>query len=141
LDFGSASAKNEAFAKARNAPAQEIQWPVSYQLVEECGFKDSFRQANPDPMKNFGLTWSPGYPKGVLKDDEVHDRIDFIYHRGNPKFTMRCIESYTIDEAPAPRLYPSDHRAVVSRIAFEEVVNGGAAPSTNKIAYPFVLLW
>lgn len=87
-------------------------------MLQECGFVDSFRAVHPDPLKNFGLTWSPGYPKGNIKADEVHDRIDFIYYKNSDKVQFKAIESFTIDEAPAPYKYPSDHRALVSRIAY-----------------------
>lgn len=53
-----------------------VNWTVS-KLMENAGFKDSFREMNPDPVKCLGETW-------LWTGDEMNrlDRIDFIYYQG-----------------------------------------------------------
>lgn len=84
-----------------------VEWPTSVALAD-AGFIDGYRTVWPDPAADRGLTWSPGYPKGELDADDVHDRIDFVYHRdGVVEFTP--VQAYTYAADP----WPSDHRAVV----------------------------
>jgi Endonuclease/Exonuclease/phosphatase family len=49
-DFNSPSHLDEAFA-----------WPVSRALAK-VGFRDSYREAHPDPVARPGLTWTAGTP-------------------------------------------------------------------------------
>lgn len=49
-----------------------VQWPVS-KLMADRGYRDTFREANPDPQKILQGTW------GFLSEDIISDRIDFIY--------------------------------------------------------------
>lgn len=85
-----------------------IAWPVST-MLHDAGFTDSYRVVHPDPVAHRALTWSPGYPKGQLNRDDVHDRIDMVYHRAAAKRALTPVQAYTIDRDP----WPSDHRAVV----------------------------
>ncbi len=91
-------------------------WPVSI-ILQKLGFVDSYRQAYPDASEQFGFTWSPGYPKNTLKHDEIHDRIDFIYHKPSAQVQFKAFHAYTVDTVSKPFMYPSDHRAVVTRLA------------------------
>lgn len=134
MDFTEATANDSSFAKARSSPAKEIEWPVSLHLAQ-CGFEDSFRRVHKNPLKNYGITWSPGYPKGILNGDEIHDRIDFIYIRGGDGWSFRAVDSYLVDKAPEPLAYPSDHRAVVTRL----VVFRENKDAHGKMLYPFSL--
>lgn len=51
-----------------------VRWPVSL-AMEQAGFKDSFREMNPDAAKNLGRTWR--YGEGTT---DRYDRIDYIYY-------------------------------------------------------------
>ena len=39
-----------------------VEWPVS-KAVEAAGFRDSWRDVHPDPLKSLGLTWWAARPK------------------------------------------------------------------------------
>ncbi|PZG21734.1 hypothetical protein C1J01_05620 [Nonomuraea aridisoli] len=113
-------------AAATPRPYDEaVAWPVSKRLGD-LGFRDSYREARPDPIADPGYTWTPGYPPPSMPADEVHDRIDFVYAAG-PAKTLR---SDVVGEKPSPaplpgdfngphtdivvEPWPSDHRAVAS---------------------------
>ncbi|MEV7031735.1 HAD-IA family hydrolase [Streptomyces sp. NPDC093272] len=98
----------------------EVEWPVT-KAAEAAGFRDSYREAHPDPVAAPGHTWSPVHP--VREDGsgrpEPQDRIDYVLHRG-----LRVIDSRTcVSGVPAPwpdvagNDWPSDHAAVVSTFA------------------------
>jgi hypothetical protein len=101
-----------------------IEWPVSV-AVEEAGFVDSYRAANPDPVADQGLTWPADRPfvQGYNPYDRgaPADRIDFVY-AGGPATT---VESQLVGEeggdgvdiAVSP--WPTDHRATVSTFEVE----------------------
>lgn len=79
-----------------------IRFPNSL-LMEQNGFRDSFREIHPDPAKERGITWSPAFPNAFK------DRIDYIYYKGNQ---ITPVRSYTISKHAVK--YPSDHAAVVT---------------------------
>lgn len=79
-----------------------IPFPSGILLVKN-GFKDSFREIHPDPLKVRGISWSP------MSTQAFKDRIDFIYYKGNK---IKAIASTTIDQHPVK--YPSDHAAVMT---------------------------
>ncbi|MBD0837781.1 HAD-IA family hydrolase [Streptomyces sp. TRM68416] len=94
-----------------------VAWPVT-KAAEEAGFRDSYRQANPDPLRDPGHTWSPVHAE---REDgsggpEPQDRIDFVLHRG-----LGVLDSRT-HVSGRPRLWPdvedndwpSDHAAVIT---------------------------
>ncbi|MEU9449556.1 HAD-IA family hydrolase [Streptomyces sp. NPDC048277] len=98
----------------------EVAWPVT-RAAEEAGFRDSYREAHPDPAAAPGHTWSPIHP--VHEDGsgrpEPQDRIDYVLHRG-----LRVVDSRThVSGTPAPwpevadNDWPSDHAAVVTTFA------------------------
>ncbi len=94
----------------------EIAWPVSTRL-EELGFRDTFRETHPDEVEFPAYTWTPGYPPPAMTDDEVHDRIDYVYAAG-PATTRDSVvvgEDSTISDIVVEP-WPSDHRAVVSEL-------------------------
>lgn len=90
-------------------------WPVS-KAVEDAGFKDSYRVIHPSNIRKPGFTWSPGYPVGNFEQDDVMDRIDFVYFRGRG-LTVRSAEVVAekgaVTDIPVDP-WPSDHRAVVA---------------------------
>ncbi|MET6995902.1 endonuclease/exonuclease/phosphatase family protein [Chitinophaga defluvii] len=71
-------------------------------LMMAAGFKDSFREVHPDPLKERGITWTPQFPNAF------QDRIDYIYYKGK----LQPLQSFTITTHPAH--YPSDHAALVT---------------------------
>ncbi len=91
----------------------DVSWPVTL-AAEEAGFRDSYREAHPDPVRDPGHTWSP-----VHGDPEPRDRIDFVLHRG-----MRVLDSRTyVSGSPrhwpdvADNDWPSDHAAVITEFS------------------------
>jgi endonuclease/exonuclease/phosphatase family metal-dependent hydrolase len=110
----------QAAAGASDEPFRtEVQWPVSVRL-DELGFRDTFREIHPDEVATPAYTWTPGYPPPVVTDDEVHDRIDYVYAAG-PSTT---VDSAVVGEPhPVSDIvvdpWPSDHRAVVSEFVVD----------------------
>jgi hypothetical protein len=104
-----------AVARARPEVPFPVAWPESIALAQ-LGFRDSYREAHPDPLAAPGHTWTPGYPAPKVDEGEVHDRIDFVYAAGD----ATVLDSRILGE-PGSELvdvpidpWPSDHRAVVS---------------------------
>ncbi|MBL8061439.1 MAG: endonuclease/exonuclease/phosphatase family protein [Anaerolineales bacterium] len=91
-----------------------MEWTVS-KAVMDAGFRDSFREAHPDPKTEPGLTWWANRPQvngWNPNPDDPQDRIDFIYAAGSSV----TLESIVIgEETVSP--FPSDHRAVMSTFA------------------------
>jgi len=89
-------------------------WPVSKSL-DELGFTDTYRAVFPNPRIKQGLTWTPGFPSPQINPRETHDRIDFIWTRGEEKIIGAKIlgemNGPDVDLAVSP--YPSDHRGVL----------------------------
>lgn len=91
-----------------------VGWTVSKEM-QKAGFRDSFRELHPDPVKNIGVTWL------YDNDDKPtrQDRIDFIYYQGK---NIRAVASETFNQELAKPLqlygekffYPSDHGLVLT---------------------------
>ena len=81
-----------------------VEWPVS-KLMENWNYKDSFREANPDPTKTMDGTW------GFLSDEIISDRIDFVYYKGD---NIKTKYSRIVQENPVDGFFNSDHRAILS---------------------------
>ena len=98
----------------------DVEWPVT-KAAEEAGFRDSYREAHPDAVRDPGHTWSP-----VHAAPEPQDRIDFVLHRG-----LRVLDSLTLVSG-TPRTWPdvedndwpSDHAAVITTFSL------GSGPGT-----------
>jgi endonuclease/exonuclease/phosphatase family metal-dependent hydrolase len=91
-----------------------LRWPVSVAL-EEAGFRDSYREAHPDPVARPGITWTPGTPPPRIRPRETLDRIDWVTATG-PATTL---DSRLVGEPGGPDVdvgvpWGSDHRAVAS---------------------------
>jgi HAD superfamily hydrolase (TIGR01509 family) len=88
----------------------EAEWPVT-KAAEEAGFRDSYREARPDAVREPGHTWSP-----VHTHPEPQDRIDFVLHRGLWVLDSRTYVSGTPRTWPdvADNDWPSDHAAVIT---------------------------
>lgn len=96
-DFNSGShldwtARTKSIHKGYTMP-----WPVSI-AMKNTGFKDSFREINPDPLVTPGTTFYKT------------DRIDYVYYMGK---SIYAIDSEIIEDHPI--VFPSDH-AVMSTI-------------------------
>ena len=101
----------EPAAKAGRHPIK-VEYPTSSEMAK-AGFSDSYRTIYPDEMKNPGITWSPPYKVGDLRTH--HDRIDFVYFKGNG-LQVKDVKILGENEENADIVvtpYPSDHRAVV----------------------------
>lgn len=105
----------EGMTKVRPQVKFPLAWPVS-QALGAAGFRDSYRDVYPDPVKRLGLTWTPGYPHPFLRPTETLDRIDWVLAAG-PSTT---VNSQLVGEADNPEVdiavtpWPADHRALVS---------------------------
>jgi endonuclease/exonuclease/phosphatase family metal-dependent hydrolase len=105
-----------------------IPWPVS-KAMEAAGFTDAFRAANPDPVAQPGLTWTPGRPYPDVPQGETLDRIDFVWI-ANATATAALV----MGEADNPQNglsvtpWPSDHRAVLADLTLTP------APAPARIA-------
>lgn len=98
-----------------------VRWPVSI-AMQEAGFKDSFRELNPDPVKNLGVTWLADADS--LATERRQDRIDFIYYKGKH---IQAVASECYDNSLAKTFlfegeeffYPSDHGFVLTTFALK----------------------
>lgn len=107
----------EATKDLYNHGGAVVRWPVSV-AMEEAGFKDSFREINPDPAQKLGVTWLTDADS--LETERRMDRIDFIYYQGK---TIQAMESECYDNSLGKTFsfkgedffYPSDHGFVLSK--------------------------
>lgn len=103
----------------REAVKYPVAWPVTV-AMEQGGFRDSYREAFPDPTTKPGITW-PIVADQVFMKEWAHDRIDFVFTAG-PTTTVR---SEIVGEVGGKDVdieferYPSDHRAVLSTFSVE----------------------
>ncbi|QQK79049.1 endonuclease/exonuclease/phosphatase family protein [Salicibibacter cibi] len=112
-----------------------VEWPVSMHL-DDLGFRDSYREINESPLEFPSYTWTPGDPPGDINDDEVHDRIDFIYAAG-PSITENSEVVAEVGPYSDIELenWPSDHRAVVSTFTSDSVSAPEAEVSPSQMEY------
>lgn len=89
-----------------------VGWSVS-KMMAAAGFKDSFREINPDPVTNLGVTWM--HP---VSDNTSH-RIDYIYYMGKA-LSAKASEIYNKDLGETLLIngkecfYASDHGLVLT---------------------------
>ncbi|MDH2391565.1 endonuclease/exonuclease/phosphatase family protein [Streptomyces sp. HNM0663] len=121
-DFNSASHLDWTSAKSRCGYGA-VPWPTSVS-VENAGLIDSYRQANPNPATDPGMTWSPLYKTFTggygydshIGEPEPQDRIDFIHYKG----PLTVLSSQTLwtgspsQTNPSSNLWTSDHAAVLT---------------------------
>jgi endonuclease/exonuclease/phosphatase family metal-dependent hydrolase len=95
----------------------KVEYPTSKRIVD-AGMTDSFRTVYPDEVAKPGYTWTPGYPYPTLDSNEVHDRIDVIYHRGRGVTATAAATIGPVDGNPNTDIaiagYNADHRAVLA---------------------------
>lgn len=112
-----------------------VKWSTT-RAIEDAGFRDSYREVHPDPVRTPGFTWpsdNPGADVGELtwapKADE-RDRIDFVFY--HPDRRLRLLDSVIVgpstsivrnervretgrDRFLTPHwTWPTDHKAVLS---------------------------
>lgn len=112
-----------------------IEWSTT-KAIEDAGFRDSYRDIHPDPVRTPGFTWpsdNPGAETSQLtwapKADE-RDRIDFVFY--HPDRRLRLLDSVIVgpstsivrnervaesgrDKFWEPNwTWPTDHKAVLS---------------------------
>ncbi|MEU9700555.1 endonuclease/exonuclease/phosphatase family protein [Streptomyces sp. NPDC047981] len=112
-----------------------VEWTTT-KAIEDAGFRDSYREINPDPVRTPGFTWpsdnagaEPGQLTWAPKADE-RDRIDFVFY--HPDRRIRLLDSVIVGpstsivrnervEEPGRESFrepswtwPSDHKAVLS---------------------------
>jgi endonuclease/exonuclease/phosphatase family metal-dependent hydrolase len=99
-----------------------VDWPVSH-AVEDLGFVDTYRSVHPDPVEHPGITWTFGYPYPRLLENEVQDRIDFVYTAGATSIEdSQIVGPAGVGDVGIPvNPYPSDHLGVVSTIVVDPV--------------------
>jgi exodeoxyribonuclease-3 len=106
----------EEAVAAGNQPIA-VEWPTT-RALEDAGFEDVFRIANPDPVAKPAFTWTPSSKPTVSWDH--HDRIDFVLARAD----NLDVESASIVGEKQPeadivvRPWPSDHRAVAATVTY-----------------------
>ncbi len=114
-----------------------VPWPVS-KAVEAAGFRDTYRELHPDPVKDPGLTWWAGRPliDGYPDPTEPQDRIDIIYAAGASTTTdIRIVGEQggpQVDLAVDP--WGTDHRGVVGTFT----VKPGVPPTFIAVAQRLV---
>ena len=105
-----------------------VPWPCSSKIIAS-GMEDSLRAVYPNECDFPAGTWTtvPGEGVGGAADviNEVHDRIDFVYHAGGD---IRPVAAEIIGEnekhsdlVVVP--YPSDDRCVVGRFGWSLELN------------------
>ncbi len=107
----------EAAAATSRSYDLKVEYPTSKRIVD-AAMTDSFRAVYPDEVAKPGYTWTPGYPYPTLDSDEVHDRIDVIYHRGRGVTATAAATIGPVDGDPNTDVsvagYNADHRAVLA---------------------------
>ena len=95
---------SEEAVGTREVIEEPVPWPVSEALLG-LGFRDSYREVHPDPVKTPGVTHLP-----------TQERIDYVYAGGESK----TIDSQIVGEKGGTDVeigvspWTSDHRAVLS---------------------------
>jgi len=106
----------EPVFRARRCPIV-VPWPTTA-AVEDAGFADAYRRIHPDPVQRPGYTWTPITAESDPKDR--HDRIDFVFVNSGVKVMAAEIVGERGDRADiVVKPYPSDHRAVVATVAWD----------------------
>ncbi len=107
----------EAAAATSRPYDLKVEYPTSKRIVD-AGMTDSFRAVYPDEVAKPGYTWTPGEPYPNVASNEVHDRIDVIYHRGRGVTATAAATIGPVDGNPNTDIsiagYNADHRAVLA---------------------------
>jgi len=90
----------------------EVNWPISSNL-ELIGMADAYREKYANPIQYPGFTWTP-----FQSNNEVHDRIDFIYFSGKIELQEVFLVGPDHFSDIVLDYYQSDHRAILARFRF-----------------------
>jgi endonuclease/exonuclease/phosphatase family metal-dependent hydrolase len=88
-----------------------VEWPTSKAVVD-AGYTDVYRSIYTDAVANTGYTWTPD-----PSENEVHDRIDFIYVNSD-RVEINSVDLLGPDDDVTTIVvepYSSDHRGVVAK--------------------------
>ncbi|XZE54660.1 endonuclease/exonuclease/phosphatase family protein [Planctomycetaceae bacterium SH139] len=108
---------------ARDQYQAVVDWPTSRILIE-AGFRDAYRELNPQIDRLGDRTWTPRFP------EQEADRIDFVYYRGD-RLAARAAK---IIDSHAER-FPSDHAAVYTRFELLEKPPRSSDQSYRAVSY------
>ncbi|MFF4749077.1 endonuclease/exonuclease/phosphatase family protein [Streptomyces sp. NPDC002514] len=96
-----------------------VAWPVT-EVLQKAGLNDAFREANPNPVKVPGITWSPVRPAHDGGGAEPQDRVDQVQYAGR----LKVLQAHSLTTGwphPVPGTggngWPSDHAAAVVTFA------------------------
>jgi exonuclease III len=90
----------------------EVRWPASERIID-AGLTDLYRTAFPDEVAHRGHTWTP-----TPAERDVPDRIDFVYANSTAKPISSAVVGESAENADiVVDPYPSDHRAVLAKVA------------------------
>ena len=108
---------------ARAAAAGRCPVAVEYPstlAVMQAGMRDAYRTAHPDELAHPGHTWTPTTRPDDPKDR--HDRIDFVFLAGTSVSVKHCavVGESSRYAGLVVQPYPSDHRAVVATMEWED---------------------
>ncbi len=112
-----------------------VPWPASIKVVD-AGFTDSYRAHYPNEVNDPGYTWTT-----LNSNPEVHDRIDFVYYRGDglTLLDVQLVGDFGSAGGQFSDIavgdYPSDHRAVLATFMIPEP----ATVMLFALAMPLVL--
>ena len=92
-----------------------VEWPLTV-AMQDAGFTDTYREANPDPIAEPGFTYCVRFFPACGRWD-TWDRIDYVYSAG----PIDVVRSQVVGEGGPftdirSRPWPTDHRAVVSTV-------------------------
>jgi hypothetical protein len=110
-----------------------VQWPVTV-AMEDAGFRDTYREANPDPIAEPGFTYCVAFFPACGRWD-TWDRIDYVYSAG----MIDIVRSAVVGEGGPytdirSRPWPTDHRALVSTVDVTPVApDPFAAPLSERV--------
>lgn len=111
-------------AELSNHLGRVVAWPVSI-AMQEAGFRDTFRIANPNPVASPGHSWSPEFT------ESHQDRIDYVYVRGDT-WQIESAKILSFHE----RGWPSDHAGSLATLALDGTKNSAseeqASPRNGK---------
>ncbi|NUT54270.1 MAG: endonuclease/exonuclease/phosphatase family protein [Saccharothrix sp.] len=119
----------------------EITWSTT-KAIEAAGFRDSYREINPDPVLTPGFTWpsdNPGADVDQLtwaKKADERDRIDFVFYHPDERIELldsilvgpagSIVRSKRVPESGNDRFrhptwtWPTDHKVVLSTFHLTE---------------------
>lgn len=113
----------------------EVTWSTT-KAIEDAGFRDSYRQIHPDPVRTPGFTWPSDNPGADISqltwaaDADERDRIDFVFFYPDERLQLldsilvgpssTIVRSKRVEESGEDRFWrptwtwPTDHKVVLS---------------------------